>query len=620
LNQKNFKLVFTLYFIVFGLVIALFGSLVGYKLQLINIKDRIDKSAEEVSFIKKNNTLKPDIDKLNTLLLALSTDKILHEYLISPNQKNKTFAQDIFYTVSMSDSNIMQARFIDASGKEQIRIDRSNASSLPFVVTNSDLQNKSGREYFQIVSKMKSDTFWYSKIDLNIEHDKIEVPYRPTYRVATPIYINKKFKGIVIINVLMNDILAKISKSTVFDHYIIDKEGNYIIHPDERLSCSKYTGSNAKLIDDFPSEASKILSGASKGETFYAYTLDEIFNNDDDVRLILKPKAAYINELFNSNIKTSILVIIISIFLSVPLAIYASIAPSKLQKALLISNSELKRFADIIDKYVVTATTKTNSIITAVSSAYEKLSGYSKEELIGQKINIINHPDTPKKVYKELWSAIEKGNEWKGELQNKDKNGDSYWVEQNIISIKDENNNISSYMSVEVDITAKKELEIISTIDRLTNIANRRKLDEYLSLEAETAQRYDRPLSLFMIDIDHFKKVNDTYGHQIGDYALQSVAKLLKDNIRNTDIVGRFGGEEFMVICPETDQHAASVLAEKLRLEINNYHFETINHITISIGVAQIQNTNTISEWIERADKALYRAKGEGRNQVAVEG
>lgn len=617
MTQKNFKLVFTLYFVVFGIVITLFSSLIGYNLQLINIGDRIDKSAEEISVIQKNNLLKPDIKKMDSILISLSSDKVFHSYLKNPNNTNKVNSENVFYAITMSDHLIMQARYIDEYGKEQIRIDRSNSSSLPFIVDASKLQDKSGRDYFQIVSKMKPDIRWYSKIDLNIEHGKIEVPFRPTFRIATPIYQDGVFKGIVIINMLMDEILAKISKSTVFEHYIIDKEGNFIIHPDEHLSWSKYTHSNANLIDVFPLESTAILSGQTKGETFYAYSLDDVFQNDDDVRLILKPKQEYIDTLFQSNVKTSLFVVMLSIILSIPLAMYASLAPSKLQKALLSSNNDLKRFADIIDQYVVTATTKTNSIIIAVSSAYAKLSGYSKSELLGQKINIVKHPSTPKEVHKELWNTIENGKEWRGELQNKHKDGESYWVEQSIIPIKDENENILSYMSVGNDISAKKELEILSMTDRLTGISNRRKLDELLMQESEQAKRYDRPLSLLMIDIDHFKNVNDIYGHQIGDCTLQSVAAVLKENIRSSDIVGRFGGEEFMVICPESDQRSAYLLGEKLRLAIEQYEFNTINHATISVGVAQLQTLDTLSEWIEKADIALYQAKNEGRNRVS---
>lgn len=616
MTHKNFKLIFTLYFIVFGVVITLFSSLIGYNLQLINIGDRINKSAEEISFIQKNNLLKPDIKKMDDLLVALSSDASLEKYFINPNHESKVESLNVFYAIAVSDHLIMQARFIDAEGKEQIRVDRTNSTSLPFIVEDSKLQDKSGRDYFQIVSKMKANTIWYSKIDLNIEHGKIEVPFRPTFRIATPIYRDGSFKGIIIINMLMDEILAKIANSTIFEHYIVDKEGNFILHPDERFSWSKYTSSNAHLIDVFPDDASAILTGTTKGENFYVYSLDDIFQNDDDVRLILKPKEEYIHALFDSNVKTSLLVVILSIILSIPLAMYASLSPSKLQKALLSSNNDLIRFANIIDQHVITATTKTDSRIISVSSAYAELSGYSKSELIGKKITMLKHPSTPKNIYKELWNRIENGKEWVGEFKNKTKDGKSYWIQQTIIPIKDEDNNTLSYMSVGSDISAKKELEILSIMDRLTGIHNRRKLDELLIQESEKSKRYNRPLSLLMIDIDHFKHINDTYGHQIGDYTLQIIAKLLKENIRLSDTVGRFGGEEFMVICPESDQLSAQSLAEKLRLSIEQYPFDTINHITISIGVAQLHNTDTLTEWIEKADIALYKAKNEGRNRV----
>lgn len=618
MNQKNFKLVFTLYFVVFGLVITIFSSFIGYNIQLINIQERIDKNAEEIAFVKKNNTLKPDIEKMDTLLSALSSNQTLDEFLKNPNPSNKIHCQNIFYTIAMSDRTIMQARFIDATGKEAIRIDRTNGSDRPFVVEDSKLQDKSDRDYFQIVSRMGENSMWHSKIDLNIEHGKVEVPYRPTYRIATPIYREGKFLGIVIVNLLMSEIIEKISTSTVFDHYIIDKEGNFILHPDNRLSWSKYTDSNAKLIDDFPTEASKILSGTPKGETFYAYPLDDILHNDDDARLILKPKQEYIDTLFQSNIKTSILVILLSILLSIPLAIYASLAPSKLQKALLASNTELKYFADIIDRYVATVTTKTNSIVTSVSTAYSKLSGYRPEELIGQKINIVKHPDTPKEVHRDLWKTIESGNQWCGELQNKHKDGSDYWIEQTIIPIKDDEDHINAYMSVGSDITAKKELETLSTTDQLTGISNRRNLDELLIRTVEQSKRYSRPVSLLMIDIDHFKNVNDTYGHQIGDLTLQCVATILRENIRDSDNIGRFGGEEFMIICPETTQEAAVRLAEKLRSVIDGFSFATLGYTTVSIGVAQLYSDDTVEQWIKKADDALYHAKQNGRNRVEI--
>nr|WP_049766971.1 diguanylate cyclase [Sulfuricurvum kujiense] len=467
---------------------------------------------------------------------------------------------------------------------------------------------------------MPHGKIWHSKLDLNIENGKIEVPFRPTIRIATPIYNKDKFVGIVIINMLTNKLLDSLRTSPVFEHYIIDKEGNFILHPDDKLSWSKYAKTSAKLISDFPTEASQILSGVRKGENFYAYTLDDVLHNDDDAILILKPKADYKHSLILSNIQSAVVVIILSILLSIPLALYASITPSKLQKALWISNKELKRFTDILDKYVISVTTKTNSIITTVSSAFERVSGYTKEELYGKKINIIRHPDTLKETHEDLWNTIENGNEWHGELKNKDKEGQEYWLEESIIPIKDENESIISYISVGIDITAKKELERISTIDKLTGVFNRRQLDQCIHHEIEKASRYHRPLSLLMIDIDHFKKVNDTYGHQIGDYALVAVSKILSEHIRSSDVLGRFGGEEFVVLCPESDKNEAAALAENLRHEVESFSFDAIGSLTISIGVSELKAEMSNDELLYKADIALYKAKNGGRNQVVAEG
>ncbi len=618
--KKNFRFMFTLYFVIFGIVIALFGSMIGYKIQMINVQERIDQNAEEVAFSKKITTLEPSIDGMDSMVIALATNQTLKEYIQEPNYQHKKDMINLFYAIAMSDNLVMQARYMDAEGKEKIRVDRLNESSLPFVVEENKLQDKSSRDYFQIVSKMAPEKIWHSKLDLNIENGKIEVPFRPTIRIATPIYNNDKFAGIVIINMLTDKLLNSLRTSPVFEHYIIDKQGSFILNPNDKLSWSKYTKSSARLIDDFPTEASKILSGVRKGENFYAYTLDDILHNDDDAILILKPKADYRHSLILSNIQSAVIVILLSILLSIPLALYASITPSKLQKALWLSNKELKRFTDILDKYVISVSTKTNSIITAVSSAFERVSGYTKEELIGKKINIIRHPDTLKEVHEKLWNTIENSNEWHGELKNRNKEGHNYWLEESIIPIKDENETIVSYISVGIDITAKKELERISTIDKLTGVFNRRQLDQCIHHEIEKASRYSRPLSLLMIDIDHFKKVNDTYGHQIGDYALVTVSKILSEHIRSSDVLGRFGGEEFVILCPESDKNEAAELAEKLRQEVEKFLFETIGNLTISIGVSELKADMNNEELLYKADVALYKAKNGGRNQVVAEG
>lgn len=246
------------------------------------------------------------------------------------------------------------------------------------MVSENKLQYKGNRNYFEKMKTSPKNNIWYSKIDLNIENEKVEIPFKPTIRIAKALYEKEIFKGIVIVNVMANEILNSISKSTGFDHFIIDKEGYFILHPNEQYSFSKYTNSNRKIYDDFPLDASNILKGNAKGEEFYAFELNDIIDNEDRAILVLKPKSDYMDILVQNNIKTTIYVLLLSILISIPLAMYASIVPSQLQKALLNSNTELKRFAEIIDKYVITATTKKNSIITSISQAFVKASGYKR--------------------------------------------------------------------------------------------------------------------------------------------------------------------------------------------------------------------------------------------------
>lgn len=130
---------FTLYFVIFGIVIALFGSMIGYKIQMINVQERIDQNAEEVAFNKKINTLEPSIDGMDSMVIALATNKTLQEYIEEPNYQHKNDMINLFYAIAMSDNLIMQARYIDAEGKEKIRVDRLNESSIPFVVEDAKL-------------------------------------------------------------------------------------------------------------------------------------------------------------------------------------------------------------------------------------------------------------------------------------------------------------------------------------------------------------------------------------------------------------------------------------------------------------------------------------------------
>jgi diguanylate cyclase (GGDEF)-like protein len=166
-------------------------------------------------------------------------------------------------------------------------------------------------------------------------------------------------------------------------------------------------------------------------------------------------------------------------------------------------------------------------------------------------------------------------------------------------------------------------LQTLSVTDALTGIANRRHWDWRLAEEIARAQRYRYPVAVLMVDIDHFKRVNDTHGHQVGDEVLRQVAERLRSTLRRTDFLARYGGEEFGIIAPQTALEAAKVLAERLRRAIAREPIQVNNELsiplTISVGVAVFpDHAQNESDLVAAADAALYRAKQDGRNCVRV--
>lgn len=163
-----------------------------------------------------------------------------------------------------------------------------------------------------------------------------------------------------------------------------------------------------------------------------------------------------------------------------------------------------------------------------------------------------------------------------------------------------------------------KQLEKLSITDNLTKLYNRNKLDEVLILESDRANRFSYSFGIIMIDIDYFKNINDTYGHLMGDTFLKELSEILKNNSRKTDTVGRWGGEEFLIISGEMDERGIKIFAEKLREEIANYSFSLGIQKTASFGISIYQKNETIDDMIKRADDALYEAKKLGRNRVCL--
>jgi diguanylate cyclase (GGDEF)-like protein len=176
-----------------------------------------------------------------------------------------------------------------------------------------------------------------------------------------------------------------------------------------------------------------------------------------------------------------------------------------------------------------------------------------------------------------------------------------------------ENDNELRYVVAFNDIT---DLNTLATLDRLTKIANRFEFDKMLGHSISLSRRYQRPLSILLLDIDHFKLINDRFGHLIGDEVLKAFSTLLNKQIRDSDVVARWGGEEFVILLPDTSLASAIKMAEALRQRIEVHLFETVKNLTCSIGVAEFNPVEEADDLLHRADEKLYGAKNGGRNRI----
>lgn len=254
------------------------------------------------------------------------------------------------------------------------------------------------------------------------------------------------------------------------------------------------------------------------------------------------------------------------------------------------------------------------------------LTGYTPEEVIGKNPRIFKSSETPPEEYKRLWTVIKSGGEWRGEFRNRKKNGEYYWEYASISSIKDPKGAITHFLAIKEDITERKRFEAhlnhLANNDPLTNLFNRRRFREELEDWVAQMERHESSGALLFIDLDNFKYINDTLGHQKGDEILINFAYLLRARVRETDIIARLGGDEFAIILPYTDaDQAQSIAIQILELARGNLHVNNgrFHSVTASIGIALFpEHGGDVEKLLAYADLAMYRAKEKGRNCVCM--
>jgi len=563
-------------------------------------------------------------DKATHTVQLISHGDNMHRYIAHPNSENKARLEKLWYFMMGMQENYNQIRLLNNKGVELIRVDYNSRTEKAKVVT--DLQDKSQRHYFLQAQTLKNDEVGVYAMDLEMEHKRYIQPYTPAFRIITPVIHNQQPYGFIVINMDVPFILERLLEANIhrFTFSIYDPKGFYIISDEKEKLYGQLLPQRSKynLAVEYPEFWEKINT-VKEG----VYKTDQVIYVFKEINFGIKNSQDYyiqVSKINRNYIKKdqailfkSLMVeigVIIGILLIIAMRLYYyfnNIRKMNLEKSLI--------YAGMNGVSAVIVTDPNNHIIK-VNQQLTKITGYMEEEVLGKNPSIFQSGLYSQEFYQALWDKLLKEGVWDGEITNRSKDGHLI-TQLSCIRVVKEKEKILHYVASFIDITSRKKLEDrlreMSEKDPLTRLWNRRMFDGCLDYQIKKMQRYPHEsyFSLAMLDIDFFKKVNDTYGHPKGDKVIKHVADVLTQNLRSVDIIARIGGEEYAVIMPQTSLENALALIDRQRLAI---HKTSDIGVTISAGVVEMSKDYAWEDIYKSADDALYKAKQSGRNRVCT--
>jgi diguanylate cyclase (GGDEF)-like protein/PAS domain S-box-containing protein len=329
----------------------------------------------------------------------------------------------------------------------------------------------------------------------------------------------------------------------------------------------------------------------------------------------------------DASVLSGIIALVVLLLLIVALIVPHMLRFKQMVNTLQKNEEDLKIAAMAFQTHEAILVTDADKKIIRINKAFTRILGYSETEILGKTPDVLSSGKESAFFYKNLWNTIINKGKWSGEIWNRRKNGEIFPEWQTVSAVKDDHDKITHFISFFSDITefklAEKEIEKLAYYDPLTELPNRRLLHERLEHELNIAKRYQRAGILFFLDLDHFKRINDSLGHTVGDQLLIKTAKRLQSLLRETDTAVRIGGDEFVIMASAQDGiHAdlleqSSIIAEKILNAINSPYFigEHELFISTSIGITMYTGVDeTVEILLKRADTAMYQAKDAGRN------
>lgn len=559
----------------------------------------------------------------------------------------KKILQEAFLYFSQSQRVYDQVRFLDTRGREVVRINLDKGKA--WVVEQRHLQPKGRRYYVSAGLQMAPGQVYISPFDLNIEGGKLEYPYKPTIRFVSPVEDPDDGPlGVVVLNFLGERILKRLrqaSRKGEYELYLVNQGGWWLVGPDpkhewghsinERTTFSMATAYQQAWRDIAPEENGQVVTPHG----LFTYQSVALRDKMQAVGSSTPPTRMEDHWWVISRVPPKALALpwlpaMFWICAGVMLLMAGVVwlwALARVRRA--VAEGETRRN----QRRLEFITNTSQDAITLVDSrdrvqfwnlAAERLFGYSRQEAMGQELHHLV-------ASSEQIPTVDKGMEAFGHTGQ----GPIFEGRHEVLARRKDRSHFPAEVSASAfsmdgqwyaagsvrDITERKQseeaLKRLANTDGLTGVLNRRRFMELSRQEVARSHRYGGLLSLIMLDVDHFKAVNDSYGHEVGDEVLVSLSQVCRQVLRQVDLFGRVGGEEFMALLPETGLEAAAMVAERLRKALAAQAVSASKpelRVTISLGVAQLSPETRLSDLMRLADDAMYRAKQNGRNRVEI--
>jgi len=458
LTKENTKFGFKLFFSYILFTVLLITSIAVIHIQFSD-DIFIEKFAREVKLQseEKKDNFDIYIKRKKDAISAIAKNEYFLKFI--KDEEYKYYINLLLLTVMDSNKDYMQMRYIDENGYEQLRFERTSHSGT--IAKINKFQNKKNRYYFKEVSKLNKGELWVSQIDLNVEHGKVEKPYKPVLRIGTPLYVDNKFKGIFIVNIFMKNVIQNITKSSLYDIYLIDDKGYYIKHKESKYDWSFYD-SKHKINDDFESSfinkiANKKNQSLIINDTIY---LKSLFVDNQKINMILVEKESSKQQMKNNNRNMVITILIFAILMSVLFTILFTRAIEKIFKLVVDQADKLHEIASNLDEKVTMKSFE-------IAKKDRLLQNQSKLAELGDMIGNIahqwRHPLTRLSLTLQTLSAYKKKNKMTDEKFN-----DA--IENSLYQIEFMSTTIDNFKNFYKKDETKSEFNVKEVIESVLNI------------------------------------------------------------------------------------------------------------------------------------------------------